>query len=448
MYDKSKHNDQKVLHLTALWSKVLIQTLMFLVMGVAPLIFPQWIQVENKDMVFLIVSLALGTSIFYEIIRQYLVKRGRDIGLLLNIQLLTSVFLLTPFLHFFGRINGPFFVLYMLTALESFLNPKHLIPYLIMGFMIVATGVEFVWLVSTKEIIFGFVPLVSFVVRVLSLIFTGFYGFVLARKTVSEESTQKKMQEYSKEMEDAKDKLEVLNQKLKDMDKQKDEFVSMAAHELRSPLTAIKGYISMIVEGDTGDIPEKARQYLADSMAVTDRLVRLVNNMLNVSRIEEGRIVYQLENTGLIRAVQEIYNTFRVEAERKGLEFKVDIPDRLEDTVKVDPDRIREVVSNIVSNAIKFTEKGKVSIEMSNPRANVVKVQIIDTGPGISKEEQVKLFKKFFRAESTSGKTFGTGLGLYITKLLVEKFGGEIGLISEINKGSNFWFELPVVKRV
>lgn len=245
-----------------------------------------------------------------------------------------------------------------------------------------------------------------------------------------------------------KEQLQLLNKKLEELDKQKDEFVSMAAHELRSPLTAIKGYISMIIEGDTGDIPEKARQYLADSMAVTERLVRLVNNMLNVSRIEEGRIVYQMEETNLIRAVQEVFNTSRVEAERKGLEFKMDIPNALEDNVKVDPDRIREVVGNIVSNAIKYTEKGKVSIKMSNPRPDRVRVEVVDTGPGISKEEQSKLFQKFYRAESTSGKTFGTGLGLYITRLLIEKFGGEIGLMSELDKGSNFWFELPVTKKI
>jgi signal transduction histidine kinase len=245
-----------------------------------------------------------------------------------------------------------------------------------------------------------------------------------------------------------RNQLEILNEKLKELDKQKDEFVSMAAHELRSPLTAIKGYVSMVIEGDTGDIPEKARQYLADSMAVTDRLVRLVNNMLNVSRIEEGRIVYQLEETSLIRAVQEIYNSSRVEAERKELEFVVKIPNGLEDNIKVDPDRIREVIGNLVSNAIKFTEKGKVHIAMTNPKPEVVRVEVSDTGPGISQEEQAKLFQKFYRAESTAGKTFGTGLGLYITRLLIEKFGGEMGVISELDKGSNFWFELPVAKRV
>src|SRR3989344_5732372 len=127
-----------------------------------------------------------------------------------------------------------------------------------------------------------------------------------------------------------REKLAELNEKLKALDKQKDEFISMAAHELRSPLTAIKGYVSMIIEGDTGDIPEKDRQFLADAMAVTDRLVDLANNKINVSRIEEGRIVYQMEETSLIRAIQETYYSYRIEAERKGIEIVMNIPNGLD----------------------------------------------------------------------------------------------------------------------
>jgi signal transduction histidine kinase len=100
----------------------------------------------------------------------------------------------------------------------------------------------------------------------------------------------------------------------------------------------------------------------------------------------------------------------------------------------------------LVSNAVKFTEKGEIKIKMTNPKPDLVKLEIIDTGPGISEEEQKKLFQKFYRAETTAGKTFGTGLGLYITKLLIKKFNGKIGLISKVNKGSNFWIEIPVFK--
>ncbi len=241
-----------------------------------------------------------------------------------------------------------------------------------------------------------------------------------------------------------REKLQELTKKLKELDKQKNEFISMAAHELRAPITAIKGYISMIAEGDAGDIPEKARGYLTDANAVNERLIRLVNNMLNVSRIEEGRLVYQMDVINLSRIVKQTYDTFKFEALRKELKFTLNIPDDIRDKVYVDSDRINEIVGNLVSNAVKFTEKGSISINMSQPKKSIVRVEIVDTGPGISEEEQQKLFRKFYRAESSAGKTIGTGLGLYISKLLVETFKGKIGLISKFGEGCTFWFELPL----
>jgi len=415
-------------------SKIGVQVMWLVVLVILPSIFPNLIKLTNPTSLMVNILLALFTSIFYELLKRKYQKQGKSIKLILSLQLLTSVILLTWFLHVFGRINGPFFVLYLLTIMESALNLSTEFPNIVVAIASVATVAEYFWLINTGEIVFSLYTGLQLFIRLVSLLFMRSYGLSLAQKFMSEQESKNKVQE--------------LNKKLEDVNKQKDEFVNMAAHELRSPLTAIKGYISMIIEGDTGEIPQKTRQYLADSMAVTDRLIRLVNNMLNVSRIEEGRIVYQMEDTNLIRAVQEIYNSYRVEAERKGLIFKTDIPNGLEDMVRVDPDRIREVVSNLVSNAIKFSEKGEVVIKMTNPQKGIVRVDVIDNGPGISGDEQSKLFAKFYRAESTAGKTFGTGLGLYITRLLVEKFGGKIGLESEIDKGSDFWFELPVSEEV
>lgn len=201
----------------------------------------------------------------------------------------------------------------------------------------------------------------------------------------------------------------------------------------------------MVIEGDLGDIPEKARRFLADASNINDRLIRLVNNMLNVSKIEEGRMVYQVENENLSHFVRAVFSQFAPEAERKGLEYKLNIPRNLSDKVRIDPDRIQEVIGNIISNAVKYTDSGSVEIKLSQPKHNFVRCEVIDTGPGISKEEQKRLFQKFHRVESNVGKTTGTGLGLYICKLLVEKFDGKIGVISESGEGSNFWFELPLV---
>jgi len=235
-----------------------------------------------------------------------------------------------------------------------------------------------------------------------------------------------------------------MNRKLKNLDKQKNEFVSMAAHELRAPLTAIKGYISMVTQGDAGDIPEKARRFLADVNTINDRLIRLVNNMLNVSRIEEGRMVFQLETEELSHVVRAVYSQFIPEAERKGLNYALKTSKHIRDRVSVDPDRIHEVIANLISNAIKYTDKGSVMVKLVQPNKATVRFEVKDTGSGISKEEQEKLFQKFYRVETNVGKTTGTGLGLYISRLLVEIFGGKIGLNSELGKGSTFWFEIPL----
>lgn len=238
--------------------------------------------------------------------------------------------------------------------------------------------------------------------------------------------------------------LRLANEKLREMDRQKDEFISMAAHELRAPMTAIKGYLSMIAEEDAGEIPEKARDFLAEADAINNRVIRLVNNMLNVSRIEKGRLIYQMGTVSLTKVAEKVFESFKLEARSKGLRYSFKIPSNIKDEVYVDPDRIHEVVANLVSNAIKYTDGGSVVIELSQPDKKTVRLEVADTGPGISEAGQKKLFRKYYRVKSTVGKTIGTGLGLYISKLLVEKFKGEIGVESEADKGSTFWIELPV----
>lgn len=271
------------------------------------------------------------------------------------------------------------------------------------------------------------------VVDLLIFLLTVLFGILLVRSVRNEV--------------EQRERLQVLTEKLRAIDKQKDEFISMAAHELRAPMTAIKGYISMIMEGDTGDIPDKARDYLTDVTSVNDRLIRLVNNMLNVSRIEEGRLVYKTEIVKLSDIANSVFKSFKFEAKRKGLEFAVSVPENLKDSVWVDGDRLTEVVGNFVSNSVKYTESGRIDIVITQPTPDRIRLAVKDTGPGISKAEQKKLFQKFFRVKSTAGKTIGTGLGLYISKLLIEKFNGEIGLNSAAGKGSEFWFELPVTEK-
>ncbi len=245
-----------------------------------------------------------------------------------------------------------------------------------------------------------------------------------------------------------RNRLSLLTNQLQDLDAKKDEFINMAAHELRAPLTAIKGFLSMVIAGDAGAISNQAKGFLDDSAVSTERMIRLVNNMLNVSRIEEGRMMYQQSDIHVSITATSVYNEFKVEAERKALQFELLVPSNIIDFLTIDDDKLHEVIVNYVSNAIKYTEKGSVQIILSNPSPHILLVEVKDTGQGISKEEQRKLFQKFYRVEAKVGKTIGTGLGLYISKLLIKKFGGEIGVTSSEGTGSNFWFKLPVKTKV
>lgn len=262
---------------------------------------------------------------------------------------------------------------------------------------------------------------------VLALIF----GYLLVRSVGREVSQREQLQQ--------------LNQKLEQIDAQKDEFLNVASHELRAPMTAIKGYISMVSDGDGGEIPPGAKELLSEATIETERMIRLVNNMLNVARIEEGRMVFEPGEVKLSQVVNRVFNEFKFQANEKSLEYEYE-PKATYDVVVVDVDRIHEVVANLINNALKYTDSGKVVVRLFNPNPDTVRFEVEDTGPGMTPDEVSKLFNKFYRTESYVGKKMGTGLGLYISKLLVQKFGGQIGVKSQKDKGSIFWFELPLKK--
>jgi len=288
---------------------------------------------------------------------------------------------------------------------------------------IVIWSILFSKLFVTQTVTEFFIDLFVFVLLIL-------FGALLIRSVIKEVKNRKE--------------LEFLNERLKILDARKNEFISIAAHELRAPLTAVKGYVSMIIDGDVGVITPQAQEFLEDVLVSSNRMIRLVNNLLDVSRIEENKILYAEDYFKLSDIVKSVYSEFKLEARRKNLNFKIEIPENIIDSVYVDQDRLHEVLVNFISNALKYTTDGGVTLKLSNPKVGIIRTEVTDTGPGISKEEQEKLFAKFYRVKSHIGKTVGSGLGLYISKLLITKFGGQIGLISEPGKGSTFWFELPI----
>ena len=236
-------------------------------------------------------------------------------------------------------------------------------------------------------------------------------------------------------------------QRLKELDKLKSDFVSNVSHELRTPLTAIKGSVDNMLDGLTGDLNEKQSRYLMRIKSNADRLARLINDLLDLSRIEAG-INLKPRNLDLVTIAKEVTETLRPVAADKLITLTME---SLDDTVTAwaDPDRISEILMNLLGNAIKFTPtNGEVTLSLQGSGNEWVKISVADTGPGIPSDEANRIFDKFYQVtQPEKQKAMGTGLGLSITKALVEMHGGKIWLESEVGKGSIFSFILPAAEQ-
>lgn len=227
----------------------------------------------------------------------------------------------------------------------------------------------------------------------------------------------------------------------------KDEFISVASHELRTPMTAIKGLISMIFEGDYGDINQELKDPLSDIGKSTERLITLVNDMLDVSRIEAGRIKFVLTDVSIQDIANDVVKTLKPIASQKNIKLEAaEIPLI---KIRADADKVKQMTINLVSNALKFTDQGSITIS-ARIQDKFAYISVTDTGIGISKENTEKLFGKFSQITSSQlGRPLGSGLGLYLSREFAKGMGGNMWLErSEPGKGSVFTYALPLSSSV
>lgn len=245
------------------------------------------------------------------------------------------------------------------------------------------------------------------------------------------------------EVDQATHDLKDANVRLQELGKLKDEFVSMASHELRTPMAAIKGSISTVLEGYAGPLSDDAREFLTAAYNENDRLIRLVNNLLNTSRIEANRFSFTITAFDINKVLSEVVKNMQIAGKEKHIYIRYISDGRTLPQVKGDEDKIREVLINLIGNAVKFTSTGGITIT-SEVEGGFVKIIVEDTGTGIHNEDFELLFKKFSQVKTQYTKTLGgTGLGLYICKKIIEGLGGKIWLESEVGKGTTFYFTLP-----
>jgi len=276
----------------------------------------------------------------------------------------------------------------------------------------------------------------------ITLALTFVFGYYLIKSVRIGEERREELQVMST-------KLSASNDQLRKLDNAKSEFISIASHQLRTPLTAIKGFVSLLLEGSYGKIEPNQMDALNKIYTSNERLVNLVEDLLNVSRMESGRMEFKFESCQLNDICQEVFDTFVLRAKDHKLYLEYAQPETVLPEVMVDPKKVREVVSNLVDNALKYTLDGHGGVKIKlNQVDQAIRVTISDTGIGIPQEELPYLFAKFSRGKDVSRlNTGGTGLGLYVGRGMIENNGGKIWAESDgQGLGSRFIIELPLVQ--
>lgn len=384
-------------------------------------------------------------NVFYLI----MVRLKKCLRFIAYFQLIVDLFLITLGVHFTGGLGSWFdiFIYFIIIiAARALLSLRASILFATLSSILYTTiiGFEFFEILPAvpvpefKVLLHGKVEylMTSLIVRVVFFfwiaIIAGHLADIIRRRTEELiESTLKS------------ERLERANQELAELNRMKSEFVSIVSHEIRSPLTTMKEFVSLILDEIPGKINKTQMEFLTIINENINRLTRLINNMLDIARIESGRMELNCQEINLNRVAEEIIKLFQTQAGEKDISIKNLLPPDLP-TVYADVDKISQILTNLIDNAIKFTkEAGTVTIEGKKVN-NQVEISIIDTGIGIAKEDFPLIFDKFHRLELPTGqKVRGSGLGLSISKAIIEMHHGKIWVESELGKGSNFTFSLP-----
>ena len=252
----------------------------------------------------------------------------------------------------------------------------------------------------------------------------------------AQQESEHKVEEKTRDLKSALEEKEKIS-------KRKTDFVSRVSHELRTPLTSVKGYASLLLAGKLGNLPEEAKQRIEKLNKHSDELVRMVNDLLDIARIESGKVTMKQEPVDLKRILDDVSDMLSVQMKEKQIEFTASMPDGLP-SVFADPTQIKRVFINLINNAIKFTpQNGKITVT-GHKEQDGVKIDVTDTGCGIPVDAQDSIFSEFYRVDNpVNQQVKGTGLGLALVKNIVEAHKGTIAFKSKIGVGTTFSFMIP-----
>ncbi len=441
------------------------------IINLTPLVFPSIAQLSGAGTVsttvvgpgiylfiFVVVGL-IGAGIFY-MVKKYRRASGMEriqsrfliIGAITMFALLITFNLILPALFLDVRFIplGAIFILPFIafTAYaiikHHLLNVKVISTEILTFVLAVVTLSEVVLAQSLQEILF----------RVGEFILVSIIGTFLIRSVLREVEQREELERLNKQIADA-------NRKLEELSHFKSELLSLASHQIRSPLAATKGFISLILDGSYGPVDEKAKEALRKVQRSADELINLINTLLDVRKVEEGKMEYQFARTDLAKIVADVVELMKPLAESKGLEFVCNVGNGAaagaaaaggttgtgkEVWINADGEKLKQIVQNLVDNAIKYTPSGFVRVELVQD-GGTASVTVADSGLGIPATLIPYLFEEFIRDERVKKEVRGTGLGLFIAKKITEAHGGKIWAESAgEGKGSAFHLTVPLMK--
>ncbi len=326
--------------------------------------------------------------------------------------------------------NGFVAVYVLLTAYSimryGFLNFKVVAAQIFAGLLILTSLVDILSARSAGQLVGSVVTLVAVSV----------FGLMLVKSVVGEVKKREELDKLAK-------KLSRMNLKLQQLDRQKTEFLSIASHQLRTPLSIMKGYIELIEDGAYGKVTKKAKHILGEMDESNERLVKLVDSCLNISRIEQGRTKYTFETLSMTALIANVVHELHDRATNKGLKIVWKMPKGKLMTY-MDEEKIRHVIFNFIDNAIKYTMKGTVQVIVRKDSKGIF-FAVKDSGIGFDAVDQPNFFHKFYRGKNVEGENVtGTGLGIYVCKQFAEAHGGKVWAKSRgKGTGSEFGFSIP-----
>lgn len=320
------------------------------------------------------------------------------------------------------------FLAYLIVKYKAF-NTKLLgAQVLVVGLGLLVLVIAFIRNIENVKLVVAF-----------TLLCVWLLGRVLIRSVQQEVKQREQLQILSEQ-------LLIANDKLKDLDKLKTEFLSLASHQLRSPLTAIKGYASMVLDGDFGVINPEAKDAIDRVFQSAQNLTKIVEDFLSVSKIESGGMKYEMAPFSIAEIANDMVKDLSITAEKRGLKMSFICDDNTGYMVNGDKEKLRQVILNFIDNSIKYTKEGQIDVSVKR-ESNKILFRVKDTGMGMTKEIKDSLFQKFARGDGARMNTTGSGLGLYLAKEIVVAHKGTVFIESEgLNKGSTFGFELDAIK--